>query len=101
LFGTQADGEGMASLTSGSGMCFKRITYKGWVNFGCLKWVSFQRRLTDLSISTILRELSLQKNWPASRSWYLIPWLSTIDKKSDGVNRESAEVTKWGFLEMY
>jgi hypothetical protein len=36
----------MASLTSGSGMCFKRITYKGWVNFGCLKWVSFQRRLT-------------------------------------------------------
>jgi hypothetical protein len=52
-------------------------------------------------MSTILRELSLQKNRPASRSWYLIPWLSTIDKKSDGVNRESAEVTKWGFLEMY
>ncbi|MGA3116947.1 MAG: hypothetical protein ABSF90_21210 [Syntrophobacteraceae bacterium] len=46
----------MASLTSGSGMCFKRITYKGWVNFGCLKWVSFQRRLTgqaeDQAVST-------------------------------------------------
>ncbi|MGA3116894.1 MAG: hypothetical protein ABSF90_20940, partial [Syntrophobacteraceae bacterium] len=47
------DGEGMASLTSGSGMCFKRITYKGWVNFGCLKWVSFQRRLTPFFIRSI------------------------------------------------